>query len=109
MAKTIFMTNFELLCSEHGYSMSYALQKMGLSKAIMTNWKNGYLPNAVTQQKIAAFFNISVEDLMGADGLEKAPTITEDQLEFIKAFNKLKNDDDKAFLMRLMNLLSKDG
>lgn len=107
MAKTDFMKMFERLCAEHGLSVRGACLKIGISTATPTNWKNGALPTAAVQQKIADYFNISIDDLMqrNIEGMESP--ISEEELELLNAFGKL-DDEDKKIAMRIINLLSKE-
>ena len=107
MAKTEFLKMFEKLCAEHSLSMSRACKEIGLASSLQTNWKKGYLPSAATQKKIADYFNITVDELMQRDVDGVVEAISEDQLELLKAYTKL-DDEDRKLALRLINLLSKE-
>lgn len=75
----IFYENYVKLCAAHNLSESGAAKKIGLSNAAANGWKNGKMPSATTQIKLANLFGISVKELMGkADapsaGIKKDPT-----------------------------------
>lgn len=73
----MFWDNFVLLCNKKGISPNGACAELGLSSAIATKWKNGTVPRDTTLQKIADYFNVSVDFLKSKDisdlpGAEKA-------------------------------------
>ena len=105
--KSNFYKKFEMLCLEHGLSIRAALIAMGLSTATYTNWKKGTMPNASTQKKIAAYFNISINELMDVEDVGDKPILSDESVAVIKAYSKIKNDEDRAFVMKIMDLLSK--
>jgi transcriptional regulator with XRE-family HTH domain len=54
------------LCREKGISPSKACEDMGLSNATATGWKKSKsVPQNKTLQIIAAYFGVSVQDLIG--------------------------------------------
>ena len=107
MAKTDFMNMFEHLCAEHGLTVRSACLAIGISTATPTNWRKGSLPTAAIQQKIADFFNISIDELMQRDVEGADSVLTEDELELIRAYGKL-DKEDKKFALRVISLLSKE-
>ena len=73
----MFWDNFVSLCNKKGISPNGACAELGLSSAIATKWKNGTVPRDTTLQKIADYFNVSVDFLKSKDiadlpGAEKA-------------------------------------
>lgn len=74
----IFYENYVKLCAAHNLSESGAAKKIGLSNAAANGWKNGKMPSATTQIKLANLFGISVKELMGktndpSSGIKKDP------------------------------------
>lgn len=74
----IFYENYVKLCAAHDLSESGAAKKIGLSNAAANGWKNGKMPSATTQIKLANLFGISVKELMGktndpSAGIKKDP------------------------------------
>lgn len=55
---------FEHLLQLHGISSYQVYKQTGVSQAILSNWKKGkYVPSVKNLQKIADFFNVSVDYL----------------------------------------------
>lgn len=84
----MFFDTFKSLCQEKGISCSRAASEIGLSNSITTKWKKtGATPDGSTLAKIAAYFDVSMGYLLGAEQ-EKAPTssgerqISDDELKF---------------------------
>lgn len=62
----MFYDRFKALCEAKGVSCKKAVIDIGLSNSIATKWKKtGATPNGETLMKIAAYFGISVEELLG--------------------------------------------
>lgn len=76
---SVFYDNYVRLCALNNLSESGAAKKIGLSNAAANGWKNGKMPSATTQIKLAKLFGISPGELMGAPSIppqdaKKAPT-----------------------------------
>lgn len=61
----MFYENYLRLCNERSISPSAAAIDMGLTKAANTKWAAGKTPRDATLRKIADYFGVSVEYLMG--------------------------------------------
>ncbi|MBQ3291846.1 MAG: helix-turn-helix domain-containing protein [Mogibacterium sp.] len=79
-----FLDRIDAYCKSHNMSQSYFERAAGLSKGQITKWRNGFKPGLKSQQKLAAFMNISIAELMregsedGASGDESRFEITMD-------------------------------
>lgn len=72
----MFYDKFKLLCDEKGVSPKRAVTEMGMSNSLATKWKNtGATPSGATLGKIADYFGVSVEYLLGTE-TKKEPTAT---------------------------------
>jgi len=71
---TPFYEKYRQLCSELGKSDNAVAAEIGLSNSTVTTWKQGAIPRRPTLKRVADYFGISVEELMGYSGIEKAPT-----------------------------------
>lgn len=68
----MFFDIFCELCAKRGISPNKAAGEIGLSNSITTKWKKtGATPGGDTLHKIAAYFSVSTDYLLGK---EKAPT-----------------------------------
>ncbi len=53
------------LCEKQGITMTQLVLRLGLSRSNVTNWKNGCIPRIDKIDKIAAFFHVSADYLLG--------------------------------------------
>ena len=68
----MFYDRFKTLCENKKTSPTRAAIDMGFSNSITTKWKKtGATPDGVTLAKIAEYFGITVDELLGK---EKQPT-----------------------------------
>ncbi len=84
----MFYDRFKQLCERKGVSCNKAALEIGLSNATPTKWKKtGATPVGDTLDKIAAYFGVSTDFLLGKD-TKTAPTengerpITDDDIKF---------------------------
>ena len=61
---TTFYKNYVRLCAEKGVSASAAAESVGLSRTSPNGWKSGKNPSDTTLAKLAAYFGVSVDDLI---------------------------------------------
>lgn len=105
-----FYDNYIKLCAAHDKSPTAVSKEIGLSNAAASGWKNGKKPSAVTKQKLADYFGVTVEELTGEEQKEK-PTPGEgsglDEDVKVKAYtildklSKLPTKQQEAFLNSL--------
>lgn len=70
----MFYDRYMDLCQKRGMSPSKAAAEIGLNKASVTNWKkNGYTPRADVLQRIADYFGVSADYLIGGSEKQDAP------------------------------------
>lgn len=72
--------NIITLCQERGIKGGKMCTDLGISKGLLTDLKMGRRTgvSAVTAQKIAGYFNVSVAYLLGEE-TEKAPTVPDER------------------------------
>lgn len=97
---------FERLCAERGVTAYRVCKETGLKTGSISNWKSGkYQLKQDKLQKIAEYFGVSVDYLMGrGDGSSgsaeaAAPAeLTEDEAELLRLFRKLNASGKKKAL-----------
>lgn len=97
----MFYDLFCELCQKKGVSPTRATVEIGLSRTIGTKWKTtGATPQGETLSKIADYFGVSVDYLLGNEPKEKAPAksegISDDDIKFA-LFNGADNITDEMF------------
>ena len=76
----MFYDLFCELCARKGIAPTRAALDMGMSKATPTTWKNkGTTPQAAQLQKIADYFGVSVDYLLGNTKQKEKPLVNEDE------------------------------
>lgn len=111
------------LCKKNNITPTGLALKIGCSNATAAKWKKGSIPNGTTLQKIANYFDVSVDFLLGKDtekpesnqhifisyasegsnkanelGLNLTADQTEKLKEILKRFNKLPEDKQDDYL-----------
>lgn len=61
------------LCKERKITITRMSEEIGLSNAAPTSWRKGSVPKLSTLEKIAEYFDVSVDYLRGVEN-KKAPT-----------------------------------
>lgn len=108
---SVFYDNYVRLCALNNLSESGAAKKVGLSNAAANGWKNGKMPSAITQIKLANLFGISTGELMGApatppQGAKKAPTETSER-EFVPSYEDWEKQAENWTIDQLDNAIWK--
>lgn len=76
------------LCRQNKKKPSAVAEELGINKSNVSNWKNnGYTPRGDALQRIADYFNVSTDYLLGVEDKEKAPAkgernVTDDDIKF---------------------------
>lgn len=61
----MFWTRLVNLCNDKGTTPTAVVHALNLSSGAVTKWKNGAVPRDTTLQKIADYFGVSVDYLLG--------------------------------------------
>lgn len=64
---TQFWKIMQKLCLENNTTPSTVVKELGLSTSMGTRWKNGTIPHGKTLQKIAEYFDVTTDYLLGFD------------------------------------------
>lgn len=73
----MFYDVFIRLCASKNVSPSKAAEAVGLNRAAVAKWKNGATPSAVTAIKLADYFGVTTDYLLGKpDQKETPPALT---------------------------------
>lgn len=61
----MFWENYVSLCADKGVSPNAVAAELHLSSGSVTAWKGGAVPRETTLRKIASYFDVSVDSLIG--------------------------------------------
>ena len=96
-----FFETLENLCAENNTNVTAVLKTLGYSTSKGTAWRNGSIPTGDILLKIAQYFGVSVDYLLGYTPeneenprlkklIEFASRLTDEQLDgFIESYSKL--------------------
>ena len=110
--KSVFYKNFEELCESHHMTCRATLIKLGINPSTITNWRNGSQPTVKTLGKIAEYFNVSINTLIGMteEGITDyhLSPVSEDIEKVIKGFRKATDTDRQIVLLVLNKYLDEE-
>ncbi len=103
------------LCAERGIKGARMCTDLGISKSLMTDLKSGRKKgvSAVTAQKLASYFGVTVAYLLGEEKeIKKEPTaasdeLSEEEIQFIKWYRTQASEKDKAIVKAIVEADSK--
>lgn len=114
----MFYDSFVALCAANLKSPSAVGRELGIDKSTVSCWKRRKAnPSDVNAKKIADYFGVSVEDLMGdnirneAEEKEAANTgdLSDAELKLIELFRKLPAETQSSFPALLEATLKAQG
>lgn len=113
----MFYDRFAELCSERNISANKAATDIGLSNSTVTKWKKtGAVPQTATLSKIAEYFNVSMNYLLGeTEEIKKDPTPkTGNEVSDLDAFtlnilHKLTPEFQEKAIAHLLELAAKSA
>lgn len=94
---TTFYKNYIALCAQKKKSASAVATEVGLSRTSPNGWKKGKQPSDINLEKLAAYFGVSVSDLIseqkempttpeGSEPFEGYSDLTDDEKEKVKEY-----------------------
>jgi len=70
----MFWNIFYNLCTLHNKKPNPVAKELGISSGTVTNWKNGTLPSSSALEKLADYFGVSVDYLLGKTEQKEKPS-----------------------------------
>lgn len=87
------------LCKERKTTITRMAEDIGLSNAAPTSWRKGATPKLSTVKKISAYFNVTVEYLLGEEAEKnnkKTPTPAKGERDYLKIMTAFDQADDST-------------
>ena len=98
----MFFDIFTDLCNKKGVSRTKAAEEIGLSNSITTKWKKtGATPGGETLDKVAAYFNVTTDYLLGKEDQKNTLdelSLTEGEMDLVKLFRLIPEDQQPVVL-----------
>ena len=104
----MFWENFYSLCENNNEKPLNVVTKLSIGHGSITKWKNGAVPNGKNLQKIADYFNVSVDYLL--TGQKETPTAESDERkkELIELFSLLDDAGQDALIAIAQQMRKQD-
>ena len=102
----MFWKRFYILCEKHKTKPLNVVNTLSIGAGSITKWKNGSIPNSETLLKIADYFNVTVDYLLGRDEISQNQIITLD--ETVIAYMKLDEIDRAEIKGTIKQMLKAD-
>jgi len=109
----MFYERLVFLCSKFGTDVSNVLRSIGLSTSKGTAWKGGAIPKGDVLLKLANYFHVSTDYLLGNTddpspaGKEKAPLVNDDE-ELTEYLEQLRNRPEMRMLFSVTKRATKE-
>ena len=108
----MFWEKFIALCQERGEKPTPVIKKLGIAVGLVTKWKNGTIPNGATLEKIASYFDVPVDFLLGKSderggSADIGPALSEEHLALLMEIKSLPEDQQKEAWDYIQYLKSK--
>ena len=105
--------NIKSLCDERGVKPGRMCVELGMSKSILTGLKNGTKKNIQTDtaQKIADYFGVTVDRVLGAEKEAAAPKddgLSPMEFQLMEYVRALTDDQKKMLLAQLQALKNQE-
>lgn len=107
----MFYDAFVYLCNKNNISPSAAAVDMGFQKSVVTRWKKGTIPRDANLQKVADYFNVSTDYLLGNETsyeTKKSPDQMSEDEEIAQMVEELKNNPGKRLLFSKTSKATKE-
>lgn len=96
-----FYDTFLQLCNKKGVKPTPVTQAIGISKTSATKWKKGAIPNGDTLQRIAEYFNVSIDCLLGKEKMQSSIDESQEDYELKYYLETFKNRKEMRELFRV--------
>lgn len=80
----MFWENFYVLCQGKMKKPLQVVNELGISGASITKWKNGSIPNGANLKKLADYFGVTVDFLMGNKAKSESEQYEENVITYCK-------------------------
>ncbi len=97
-----FWEQFYNLCISHGSKPNPVAKELGFSSSTVTQWKNGSVPSSKSVSKIAEYFNVSTDYLLGTETSEEPLDETDQQILMLARKSRVLSPEDKEKFMNVL-------
>lgn len=103
--KSTFWDRFRFLCFEKGTNPTSVAKELHISTGAPTSWKNGAVPFKSTIKKLAEYFGVTADYLVGEIDTTEKIVLGDPNKQELYDYVKDMSDDDAAFALQLLKKL----
>lgn len=103
----IFFVRYSELCTAANGTPNSIAKELGVSSGSVTAWKNGAEPRPKTLSKIADFFGVTTDYLLGKEDQKEKPLVNDDE-ELTEYIQMLKTRPECRMLFQLSKNATKE-
>ena len=104
----MFIDVLQKLCDERGISVYKATTEIGLNRSAVAKWKKGAIPNGETLQKMAQFFGVDIDCLLGEKIIANDGETASADRELDELLEQLKSRPEMRLLFNLASNATPD-
>lgn len=111
----MFWDVFLSLCAEIGADPTPTAVKIGFSNATATHWKNGQTPRGASLKKVADYFGVSPDYLLGKTDKKNKPTsalgdgLSDDRRYLIEAVQAMSDENVQKLRIIVEQVIAERG
>ncbi len=102
--ENIFFARFQSLCKQHKTSVNAVAREIGASSGSVTAWKHGTEPRAGTVIKIAEYFGVTSDYLLGMESTAEMDLLDQVDVAWYGDYQEL-TDDQKQTIRDMVGLM----
>ena len=102
----MFKEKFIDLCNKRGESPTFVCKKLGLSNAAFSSWNENTIPRKTTLKKIADYFNVETDYLLGNknDHNTEKGTLSEQEKTLLESFRSTTELGRQRIIQAVLNI-----
>ena len=105
----MFYDVYQNLCKDIGKSATGVALELNIARGTVSNWKKtGTTPQADILQKVADYFNVSIDYLLEKEEEKTSPAELTEDYELNKYLEELKNRKEMRMLFKLASGATKE-
>lgn len=97
-----FWDQFYTLCQSRGTKPNPVAKELGFSSATVTQWKNGSIPSSKSVSKIAEYFNVSTDYLLGSETPKEELGETDQKILMLARKSRELSEEDKEKFLKIL-------
>lgn len=108
----MFWNNFVSLCNQQNTTPTSVVKDLNISVGSVTHWKNGKVPHHATLKKLADYFGVTVDYLLGEEKGEQpsaptVPSLTPEEQFLLAQWRS--HPDAQPFVRKLLDMPEPQG